>query len=402
MASIVTNLVKQTRPPASLEAAQKARDMKAAGCDMLSLATGQPDFPTPDHIKEAAYAAIKSNKTRYPPVQGIPELRQAICSKFREDNHLLYDPEQVIVSAGAKQVIFNALASSLDPGDEVLIPAPFWVSYPEMVRLNGGIPKIISTSKGNSFKLSKENLSKAITSKTKWLILNNPNNPTGTLLNAKDLQSLAQVLTDFPHVYIISDDIYEYIRYQDEPFYTIAEVSEDIKNRTLTVNGFSKSYCMTGWRIGYGAGPIELVNAMRIYQSQSTGGVMLPSQWAGLAAIKGQRDFMEHQLEAYLDRRDMTVRLINKIKGLECTCPQGAFYVYVGCKQLIGMHQPDGQAIKNDKQLTNYLVNQARVVTVPGEAFGFSPFFRISYATSLDIIEKACEALNQAISMLKP
>ena len=401
MNHFLSDTIKRIKPSASLEAAQKARDLKAAGRNIFSLAAGQPDFPTPGHIKEAAYAAIASDKTGYPPVNGIPELRRHICEKFINDNGLSYTPDQVIVGNGAKQVIFNALACTINPEDEVLIPAPYWVSYPEMVRINRGVPKIVPTRKEDGFKLRGEHLRQAITKKTKWLILNNPNNPSGAVLNKADLQALAEVLEDHPRVGIISDDIYECLRYEDEPFYTIAQASANIKERTLVVNGFSKAYCMTGWRLGYGAGPIELINAMRIFQGQSTGGIMQPAQWAGLAALQGPKDFMAEHLSIYKKRRDAIVKRINEIEGLECRLPQGAFYVYVDCSQLINLDgRKGGRRIETDAQLANYLVNQAGVVTVPGEAFGVSPFLRMSYATSMDVITRACDAIDKALAKL--
>lgn len=398
--SLVNQRLRQTKPSASLEAAQKARDLAAQGRRILSLATGEPDFPTPDHVKEAAYRAIAENKTTYPPVNGLPALRAAIAAKLRRENSVDYDPADIVVCNGVKQVIFNAMACSLEPGDEVVIPAPYWVSYTEIVRLNGGVPRILETSWETGFKPTPEALEAAITPRTRWLMLNNPNNPTGAVLDEGDLRALAAVLERHPHVHVLSDDIYEHIRYDQRPYFTLAQVGGDLRKRILTVNGLSKSYNMTGWRVGYAAGPRDLVAAMRTLQGQTTGGVMQPAQWAGIAALEGSRAFMDANVATFRERRDKAVAWINAIPGLECRAPEGAFYLFVRCAGLIDRVTPSGQVIASDADLAAYLVDEAGVVTVPGAAFGASPYFRLSYACSTEHLQDACEAMAIALGKL--
>lgn len=398
--SIVNRRLRESQPSASLEAAQKARDLAAQGRRILSLATGEPDFPTPDHVKEAAYRAIAENKTTYPPVNGLPSLRQAIADKLKRENGLTYDPADIVVCNGVKQVIFNAMACSLEPGDEVLIPAPYWVSYTDIARLNGGVPRILETSWESGFKPTPEALEAAITPRTRWLLLNNPNNPTGAVLDERDLRALAAVLERHPQVYVLSDDIYEHIRYDGRPYFTLAQVGGDLKQRVLTVNGLSKSYNMTGWRVGYAAGPSDLIAAMRKFQGQTTGGVMQPAQWASVVALEGSRDFMEANVATFRERRDKAVAWINAIPGLECRAPEGAFYLFVRCGALLGRVTPAGRVISSDADLVAYLVDEAGVVTVPGAAFGASPYFRLSYACSTEHLHQACEAMAVAVGKL--
>ena len=395
------NKLRETKPSASLEAAQLARDLRARGRHVISLATGEPDFPTPDHIKQACVEALAENHTGYPPVPGIPQLREAICEKFRVDNNLSYMPNEVIVANGVKQIIFNALAASLEPEQEVLIPVPGWVSYSEMVRLNGGVPVELPTRWEDNFRLRPEDLEAAITGKTRWLLLNNPSNPTGTVMSEQDIRALADVLERHPHVMVLSDDIYEHIRYGDTPYFTIAQVSEAMKARTLTANGVSKSWCMTGWRIGFAAGPVPLIEAMRVYQGQTTGGVMHPGQYAAVAALNGPRDFMDSNLAEFQRRRDLGVKLINETDGLECHVPDGAFYLFVKCSDLIGSTTPAGAVISSDADLTRFFVEEAEVVCVPGAAFGMSPFFRISFACEAAVLEEALLKIRAAIGKLE-
>ncbi|MCE8440118.1 pyridoxal phosphate-dependent aminotransferase [Rhodovulum sulfidophilum] len=398
----VSRRMRDTKPSASLEAAQLARDLRGQGRRVISLATGEPDFPTPDHIKAACVTALAENRTGYPPVQGIPALREAICQKFHLDNDLDYRASEVIVANGVKQIIFNALAASLEPGQEVLIPAPGWVSYSEMARLNGGVPVWLETRWDDNFRLRPEALEAAITENTRWLILNNPCNPTGTILTEAEIRALAEVLERHPQVMVLSDDIYEHLRYGSAPYFTIAQTSEAMKARTLTANGVSKAWCMTGWRVGFAAGPQALIDAMRTYQGQTTGGVMHPAQFGALAALTGSRCFMGPNLEAFRARRALGVQLINETEGLSCHAPDGAFYLFVNCAPLIGATRPDGGTIASDADLTRYFVEEAEVVCVPGAAFGLSPFFRISFACGIEVLEEACLKLRAAVARLTP
>lgn len=397
----VNKKLRATRPSASLEAAQLARDLRARGRNVISLATGEPDFPTPDHICRALSDAVAAGHSGYPPVQGVPALREAICGKFRADNGLDYDPAEVIVANGVKQILFNAMAVSLEPGQDVLIPTPAWVSYSEMVRLNGGVPVEIPCRWEDRFRLLPEALEAAITERTCWLILNNPCNPTGAVMSEAEIRAIAEVLERHPHVFVLSDDIYEHIRYDTAPYFTIAQVSAAMKARTLTANGVSKAWCMTGWRVGFAAGPKPLIDAMRTYQGQTTGGVMHPAQYGALAALEGPRDFMDANLAAFRARRDLGVALINGTEGLSCHVPEGAFYLFVNCAELIGRRTPGGEVIATDADLTRYFVEAAEVVCVPGAAFGMSPFFRVSFACDAAVLEEACLKLRGAVEKLE-
>ena len=378
----------------------KAMEMARAGRDVIALSAGEPDFDTPDPIKIAAVRAIIEGKTKYPPIAGIPELREAVCRKLERENGLRYAPDQVIVSNGGKQVIYNALAATLDPGDEVVVPAPYWVSYPDMTLLAGGTPVVAAADAANGFRLTPEQLDGAITARTKWLILNNPGNPSGAVYSAGDLEGLAEVLRRHPRVWVLADDIYEHIIYGGGPFATIAEVAPDLYERTLTMNGLSKAYCMTGWRIGYGAGPKPLVAAMSKVQSQTTSGASSISQWAGVEALDGDQAFIRGNLAVFERRRDLAVERLGRADGLCCRAPDGAFYVYVDCGGAVGRRTPDGGVIENDGGFARYLLQSEEVAVVHGEAFGLSPFFRVSYALATDRLEEACRRIRRACASL--
>ncbi|MBT5413675.1 MAG: pyridoxal phosphate-dependent aminotransferase [Rhodospirillaceae bacterium] len=380
---------------------QLARDMLAQGRDVISLSSGEPDFDTPDNVKEAAIDAIRRGETKYTPINGIPELKAAICAKFKRDNGLDYKPSQVFVSPGGKHVIYNALMATLDPDDEVIIPAPYWVSYPDMVLLCGGEPVIVNCPQNNGFKMRPEDLDSAITEKTKWLILNSPSNPTGASYSMDDLKALGEVLKRHPQVHILTDDMYEHLVYDGFEFATIAQATPELYDRTLTMNGMSKAYCMTGWRIGYAAGPESLIKAMSKVQGQNTSGAASISQWASVEALNGPQDFIaEHNVE-YMKRRDLVVDMLNKADGLHCHRPEGAFYVYPSCAGVIGKTTPEGKLIEKDYDFVVYLLETEGVAAVHGEAFGLSPHFRVSYATSYELLEDACKRIQRACAALK-
>ena len=394
--SIAAQRMSRIKASPSIMISAKAMEMARAGHDVIALSAGEPDFDTPDNIKIAAMRAITEGKTKYPPLAGVPELREAICRKLERENGLRYTPDQVLVCNGGKQVIYNALTATLDPDDEVIIPAPFWVSYPDMVLLAGGTPVVVATEGANEFRLTPEQLEGAITAKTKWLILNNPCNPSGAVYSAQDLEGLAEVLRRHPQVWVLTDDIYEHIIYADEPFSTMAQAAPDLHERTLTMNGLSKAYCMTGWRIGYGAGPKELIAAMSKVQSQSTSGASSISQWAGVEALDGDQTFIKDHVAVFEERRDLAVSILNQARGLSCNSPDGAFYLYVDCREAIGRRTPDGGIIENDADFAKYLLDGEEVAVVHGEAFGLSPYFRISYALATDRLEEACMRIQRA------
>ena len=385
--------------PAAMISA-KAMEMARAGRDVIALSAGEPDFDTPNPVKIAAMRAIIEGKTKYPPLTGIPELREAICRKLERENGLRYALEQVIVSNGGKQVIYNALAATLDPEDEVVVPAPFWVSYPDMTLLAGGTPAIVAAEAANEFRLTAEQLEGAITAQTKWLILNNPGNPSGAVYSARDLEGLAEVLRRHPHVWVLADDIYEHIIYAGGPFSTIAQVAPDLHERTLTMNGLSKAYCMTGWRIGYGAGPKDLIAAMAKVQSQTTSGASSIGQWAGVEALDGDQAFIRDNLAVFEERRDLAAAMLDQADGLSCRAPNGAFYLYVDCAGTVGKRTPDGGVIENDGDFAKYLLDREEVAVVHGEAFGLSPYFRVSYALATDRLEEACRRIQRACASL--
>ncbi|MEE9273541.1 MAG: pyridoxal phosphate-dependent aminotransferase [Robiginitomaculum sp.] len=388
-----SNLLASVAQSATLAVSQKARELKAQGIDVIGLGTGEPDFDTPEHIKQAAVKAIASGKTKYTNVDGIPELKQAICEKFKRDNNLTYASEQISVAPGGKPVIYNALLATLNPGDEVLIPTPCWVSYPEMVRLAGGVPVLVQCPRSSGYKLKPGALRGAITNKTKWLILNSPSNPTGAAYRASELAALADVLRAFPNVMILTDDMYEHLLYDDLNFATISEVAPDLYERTLTMNGVSKAYAMTGWRIGYGAGPAPLIKLMAKVMAQTTSNACSISQWAAHAALTGPQDFLSARNAEFMARRDTVLSMLKPAKGLRCMRPDGAFYVYPDCKDLIGKTSKGGHKLETDLDVAQALLEEVYVAVVPGAAFHSSPNFRISYATDMKSLETACSRI---------
>jgi aspartate aminotransferase len=389
------------KPSPTIAVTQKARELKAAGRNIIGLGAGEPDFDTPDNIKEAAIAAIRSGDTKYTAVDGTPALKKAICAKFKRENGLEYTPEQVTVGTGGKQVLYNALMATLNPGDEVIVPAPYWVSYPDMVLLADGVPVPVECPAAVGFKLQPADLEKAITPKTKWLILNSPNNPTGAAYTRAELKALTDVLVKHPHVWVMTDDMYEHLNYDDFEFTTPAQVEPSLYDRTLTINGVSKAYAMTGWRIGYAAGPKELIKAMGVIQSQSTSNPSSVSQAAAVEALNGPQDFIKTRAEAFKERRDLVVSMLNQATGIKCHKPEGAFYVYPSCEGTIGKTTPDGKVIETDEDFVTYLLESEGVAVVQGSAFGLAPFFRISYATSTAELEDACQRIQRACAALK-
>ncbi len=385
------------KPSPTIAVATKARELKAAGRDVIGLGAGEPDFDTPEHIKEAARAAMARGETRYTAVAGTPELRQAICDKFKRDNSLAYTPEQVTVGCGGKQTIYNALMATLDAGDEVIVPAPYWVSYPDITLLAEGTPVFVDCPESNDFKLAPGDLEKAITAKTKWLILNSPSNPTGAAYTHDELKALTDVLTrpSNEHVRVMTDDMYEHVVYDGFQFATPAQVEPALFDRTLTLNGVSKAYCMTGWRVGYAAGTPELIKAMNKVQSQSTTHTSSISQAAAVAALNGPQDFIAEHNAVFRERRDLVVGLLNQADGLACAKPEGAFYVYPSCAGVIGRTSRDGKKIETDEDFATALLQEEGVAVVHGAAFGLSPFFRISYATGIEALEEACRRIQR-------
>ena len=388
------------QPSPTIAMTAKARALKAAGRDVIGLAAGEPDFDTPAHICEAAKAAIDRGDTRYTDVDGTPALKQAIIEKFKRENGLTYTADQITVGTGGKQVLYNALMATLNPGDEVIVPAPYWVSYPDMVNLAEGTPVIVNCGENSGFKLSADALKAAITPKTKWVILNSPSNPTGAGYTREELRALADVLLDNPHVWVMTDDMYEHLAYDDWKFCTIAEVEPKLMDRTLTCNGVSKAYSMTGWRIGYAGGPAPLIKAIAKLQSQSTSNPSSVSQAAAVAALTGDMAFLGERNEIFRQRRDICVKMLNEAKGLTCLKPDGAFYVYPSCAGVIGKKTPDGKVIETDTDFVTYMLESEGVAAVQGTAFGLSPYFRISYATSTDVIEDACRRIQRACAAL--
>ncbi len=399
--SIIADSLSRIKPSPTMAVTQKAAELKAAGRDVIGLGAGEPDFDTPDNIKEAAIAAIKAGDTKYTAVAGTPALKQAIAEKFKRDNGLDYEPGQIIVGVGGKQVLYNALMASLNPGDEVIIPAPYWVSYPDMTLLANGTPVIVECGEGNGFKLQADELEAAITDKTKWLILNSPSNPTGGAYSHDDMKAVTDVLMRHPNVWVMSDDMYEHLAYDGFTFVTPAQVEPGLYDRTLTINGVSKSYAMTGWRIGYAGGPADLIKAMSKVQSQSTSNPCSVSQAAAVEALNGPQDFIAERNAVFTERRDMVVKLINEIEGLSCLTPEGAFYVYPSCAALMGRKTPEGKVLESDGDFVTYLLEAEGVASVQGEAFGLSPYFRISYATSTDALSEACARIKRAVDALQ-
>jgi aspartate aminotransferase len=399
--SIVAERLGRIKPSPTIAVTQKARELKAAGRDIIGLGAGEPDFDTPDNVKQAAIAAIERGETKYTNVGGIPELKKAICAKFKRENGLTYVPDQIIVGVGGKQVLYNALMASVNPGDEVIIPAPYWVSYPDMVILAEGTPVVVDCPEEFGFKLQADALEKAITPKTKWLILNAPSNPTGAAYSAEDFKALAEVLLRHPHVWVMTDDMYEHLVYDDFKFVTLAEVEPRLYERTLTVNGVSKAYCMTGWRIGYAGGPVPLIKAMDAIQSQSTSNAASVAQWAAVEALNGPQDFIAAHNVVFKERRDLVVSMLNQANGITCRTPEGAFYVYPSCAGCIGKTTPDGKVITSDTDFATALLEAEGVAVVQGSAFGLAPYFRISYATATSALEEACMRIQRFCASLR-
>ena len=391
---LLSDTLDRVKPSPTIAVTNKAAEMKAAGHDVIGLGAGEPDFDTPQHIKDAAVVAISMGKTKYTAVDGIAELKQAICAKFKRDNDLAYTPTQVSVSSGGKQVLYNALMATLNEGDEVIIPAPYWVSYPDMVLLTGGTPVIVQASLQTGFKLTADQLEEAITPNTKWLLFNSPSNPTGAGYTWDELKSLTDVLMRHPHVWVMTDDMYEHLAYGDFKFCTPAQVEPRLYDRTLTVNGVSKAYAMTGWRIGYAAGPVELIAAMRKVQSQSTSNPCSISQYAAVEALNGPHDFIAENNATFVRRRDLVVDMLNQADGIACPVPDGAFYVYPSIAGLIGKTSPKGTQIVDDEVFSSALLEETGVAVVFGAAFGLSPNFRVSYATSDEALTEACTRIQ--------
>ena len=399
--SFLSKCLINIKPSPTIAVSMKAADLKAQGKDIISLGMGEPDFDTPQNIKDFAIKAIQNGETKYTAVDGTPALKKAIIAKFKRENNLDYNSNPISVSTGAKQVIYNALIATLNEGDEVLIPAPYWVSYPDMVLLGNGVPVIIESNSKNNFKISPNDLEKKITPKTKWLILNSPSNPTGTCYSESELRGLADVLLKHSHVHILSDDIYEHLIFENLKFATIAQIEPKLKDRTLVVNGVSKAYAMTGWRIGYGAGNEKLIKAMGVIQSQSTSSPSSISQAASVEALNGTQDFIKPNALLFQKRRDLVVKMLNEIDGINCNNPNGAFYVFPSCNGLYGKKTPQGNVINNDNDFATYLLEEALVAVVPGIAFGAKDFFRISYAASDDFLLNAMNRISDACKKLK-
>lgn len=394
--SFLANSLSNVKPSPTIAVSMKAAELKAQGKDIISLGTGEPDFDTPDNIKEAAKEAINQGQTKYTAVNGTTELKNAIIKKFKNENSLNYEANQIIVSTGAKQVLYNALVATLNPEDEVIIPAPYWVSYPDMVLLAGGKPVIIETTSQNNFKLNASDLEAKITDKTKWLILNSPSNPTGSSYEKEELRAIADILLKYPNIHIMSDDIYEHLLFDNLKFTSIVNIEESLKDRTLVVNGVSKAYAMTGWRIGYAAGEASLIKAMSMIQSQSTSSPSSIGQAAAVEALNGPQDYINQSKATFEERRNMVVSMLNDINGISCNKPNGAFYVFPSCQELIGKTLPNGNKIENDNDFASYLLEEAEVAVVPGVAFGAAGFFRISYAASTEFLQNAISRIKKA------
>ena len=399
--AILSDTLARVKPSATIAVSQKARELKAAGRDVIGLGAGEPDFDTPDNIKAAAIEAINRGETKYTPVPGIPELRDAISKKFKRENDLDYAVDQIIVGTGGKQILYNAFAATLNPGDEVLIPAPYWVSYPDMVLLNGGEPKFINAKLENQFKITPDELEAAITPKTKWLVFNSPSNPSGAAYSQAELKALTDVLLKFPNLWILSDDMYEHLCYGDFKFVSPAQVEPKLYDRTLTMNGVSKAYAMTGWRIGYAGGPQKLIKAMTTIQSQQTSGTSSIAQWAAVEALNGTQDFIPERRKVFEERRDLVVSMLNQAKGIDCPTPEGAFYVYPSVAACMGKVAPSGKRLETDEDFVTELLESEGVAVVHGSAFGLGPNFRVSYATSTQALEEACKRIQRFCAALK-
>ena len=398
--SLIARRLGFIKPSPTLAVSAKAAELKRSGIDVISLGAGESDFDTPENIKLAAITAIKAGVTKYTNVDGMPELKKAVCEKFKRENGLEYLPDQIIIGTGGKQVIYNLFMATLDQGDEVIIPAPYWVSYPDIVLLAEGKPVIIEAYLETGFRITPESLDAAITDKTKWFILNSPSNPSGTAYSKQDLLILADILRKYPHVQIMSDDIYEHITFDGFKFYNLAAVAPDLKDRIFIVNGVSKAYSMTGWRIGYGAGNKDIIKAMALIQSQSTSNPSSISQMAAIEALTGIQSYIPKNALGFEKKRDLVFSLLSKIKNLECYKPEGAFYLFIRCTKLFGKKTPSGQLLKNDNDLATYLLEHANVAVVPGIAFGLEGYFRISYVTSEELLAEACRRIEMCINQL--
>jgi len=399
--SFIAESLSRIKPSATIAVSSKARELKAAGRDVIGLGAGEPDFDTPDNIKEAAIRAIKDGLTKYTAVDGIPELKEAIAQKFNRENGLTYATSQISVGTGGKQVLYNALMATLNPGDEVLVPAPFWVSYPDMVLLAGGTPVTVEASIETGFKMTPQALESAITPKSKWLIFNSPSNPSGAAYTREEIRALADVLARHPQVWVMTDDMYEHLVYDDFEFTTVAQVAPELYDRTLTVNGVSKAYAMTGWRIGYAGGPEVLIKAMAKIQSQSTSNPNSIAQWASVEALNGTQSFIPKNQELFKGRRDLVVSMLNQADGLACPSPEGAFYVFPSCAGAMGKTAPSGTVINDDNTFVTELLESEGVAVVPGSAFGLGPNFRVSYATSNELLEQACGRIQRFCGNLR-
>ena len=398
----VSDRLNRIKPSPSSMAGQRARELRAAGRDIIGLTSGEPDFDTPDHIKEAASRAMVEGKTKYTDVAGTPQLREAVVEKFRRDNDLVYKSSEIIVGTGGKQVIFNALMATVQSGDEVIVPTPYWVSYPDIVLLADGIPVFLACAAENGFKLRPEDLERAITPRTRWLVMNAPNNPSGAAYSREELRALTDVLMRHPHVWIMTDDIYEHILYDKRTFVTLAQVEPGLKDRTLTINGVSKSYAMTGWRIGYGAGPAELIKPMVKLQSQSTSNPSSVAQAGALEALCGPQGFIAERTAEFQARRDAIVPRLNAIPGLSCHSPDGAFYLFPSCERLLGMKTPAGKRLESSDDFVLYLLDTEGLAVLQGTAYGVPPYFRISFATSMSSLDEGCTRLARACAALSP
>ena len=399
--ALIASRLNRIKPSATMAVTGRAQELKAAGVDVIGLGAGEPDFDTPENVKGAAISAMRAGQTKYTQVPGTLELREAICAKFKRENGLDYTPAQIQVACGGKQSIYNAIMATVDENDEVIIPAPYWVSYPDIVLLAEGKPVIVQAKQGNGFKINAEQLEAAITPKTKWLLLNSPSNPTGAAYSKEELKALTDVLLRHKHVFLMTDDIYEHVIYDEFEFTTPAQVEPKLYDRTLTLNGVSKAYAMTGWRIGYAAGPLELIKGMNKVQSQSTSHAASISQAAAVEALNGPQEFIAKNNAIFKERRDLVVSMLNQAEGLECLTPQGAFYVYPSCAGMIGKTTPEGKVLTSDFDVATYLLEAEGIAVVFGEAFGLSPFFRISYATGTELLVEACKRIQRACDNLE-
>ena len=399
--SLLSKRISRFQPSVTVQISQKARDLRSKGKDIISLSSGEPDFNTPDEIKTEAIKAIRNNFTKYTPVDGILDLKKAIKKKLWNENKLSYNIDQITVGVGGKHVIYNLFMSTIDDGDEVIIPSPYWVSYPDIVLLCNGKPIILQTSLESRFKITAKQIDEKISKKTKWFIMNSPSNPTGVVYTHNELKEISEVLMKYDHVNILSDDIYEHIIYGEKNFYNLINLEPKLYSRAFIVNGVSKAFSMTGWRIGYGAGSNEIIKSIAKIQSQSTTNPTSISQMAAISALNSEKKFLPKWIFEFLKRRDFIYEKFNKIEGLECIKPDGAFYMFTSCKGILGKKSPDGKVISDDVDFSNFILEFGGVAVVPGKAFGASPYFRISYASSMDLLEKACEKINSAISLLK-